>query len=116
MELLKSEYIDYRHDKLLRHCTIMAENVGGLAEVLEDKEAAEELVRWINRNYENDYTNHDYRTALRVLAKRTVEGEELPDSIEWIPSGTSNSHDPVTNPGDARLGRGYNPNDRGLQK
>jgi integrase len=98
MDLLKSEYTDHRHDKLLRHCTIMAEEVGGLAEALEEKDVAEDLVRWINRNYENEYTNHDYRTALRVLAKRTVDGDELPDSVEWIPSGTSNSHDPVPNP------------------
>lgn len=98
MDLLNSEYTDYRHDKLLRHCTIMAEEIGGLADALEDREAAEDIVRWINRNYENEYTNHDYRTALRMFGKHVTDVEDRPDSIEWIPSGTSNSHDPVPNP------------------
>lgn len=102
MELLKSEYTPHRHNKLLRHCTRIAENVGGLADALKDRDAAEEIVRWINREYENEYTNHDYRTALRVLGGRITEGDidEKPDSIAWIPSGTSNSHDPVPNPAD----------------
>ncbi|MFB6188819.1 MAG: tyrosine-type recombinase/integrase [Halapricum sp.] len=98
--LLKSEYTDYRHEKLLRHCTRMAEEVGGLADALEDREAAEELVRWINVTYENEYTNHDYRTALRVFGGHVTESEGIPDSLEWIPSGTSNSHDPIPNPAD----------------
>lgn len=46
--LLKSEYTDHRHDKLLRHCTRIAEEVGGLADALEDREATEDIVRWIN--------------------------------------------------------------------
>jgi integrase len=98
MDLLKSDYTDHRHDKLLRHCTIMAEKVGGLADALEDQDAAEDLVRWINRTYDNEYTNHDYRTALRMFGKHVTDGDERPDSIEWIPSGTSNSHNPVPNP------------------
>ena len=98
MDLLKSDYTDHRHDKLLRHCTIMAEKVGGLADALEDQDAAEDLVRWINRTYDNEYTNHDYRTALRMFGKHVTDGDERPDSIEWIASGTSNSHDPVPNP------------------
>ncbi|PSQ27810.1 integrase [Halobacteriales archaeon QS_9_68_17] len=96
--LLKSEYTDHRHDKLLRHCTRIAEKVGGLADSLEDQSAAENIVRWINQTYTNEYTNHDYRTALRVFGRRVSEGDEIPDSIEWIPSGTSSSHDPVPNP------------------
>jgi len=100
LDLLKSEYSDMRHDKLLRHCTRMAENVGGLAQALEDREAAEDIVRWINRTYDNEYTNHDYRTALRVLGRRTTDGDDYPESVEWVPSGTSNSYDPVPNPGE----------------
>lgn len=100
IDLLKSEYTDHRHNKLLRHCTIMAENVGGIADALEDRDAAEDLVRWINRTYDNEYTNHDYRTAIRVLARRVTDSDELPASIKWIPSGMSNSHDPVPDPGD----------------
>lgn len=30
LDLLQSKYSDYRHEKLLRHSTIMAEQVGGL--------------------------------------------------------------------------------------
>jgi integrase len=100
MDLLKSEYTDHRHNKLLRHCTRIAENVGGLADALEDRDAAKDIVRWINREYDNEYTNHDYRTALRIFAKRVTDTEGLPDSVEWVPSGTSNSHDPVPNPAD----------------
>lgn len=98
--LLKSEYTDHRHEKLLRHCTRMAENVGGLADALIDRNAAEEIVRWINRTYDNEYTNHDYRTALRVMGKRVTESGKIPTSLEWIPSGVANSYDPVSNPGD----------------
>lgn len=98
LDLLKSEYTDHRHNKLLRHCTRMAENVGGLAEALENREASEEIVRWINREYPNGNTNHDYRTALRVFGKRVTEDQGIPQSIEWVPSGTSNSHSPVPNP------------------
>jgi integrase len=98
--LLKSEYSDLRHMKLLRHCTIMTETVGGLAESLHEKGTAEDLVRWINVTHENENTNHDYRTALRVFGKRVTEEEGIPDSLEWIPSGTSNSHNPVPNPAD----------------
>jgi integrase len=98
--LLKSQYTDHRHDKLLRHCTRMAEEVGGLADALVEREAAERLVRWINKTYDNEYTNHDYRTALRILGKRVTDEEGIPASLEWIPSGTSSSHNPVPNPAD----------------
>ncbi|WP_235271331.1 hypothetical protein [Halorubrum saccharovorum] len=100
LDLLKSEYTDHRHNKLLRHCTIMAEKVGGLAEALEDRSTTADIVRWINRNYDNENTNSDYRTALRVFGERVTEGEGYPPSIEWIPSGTSNSYSPVPDPSD----------------
>lgn len=89
LRLLKSEYGDYRHEKLLRHCVMMAEEGGGLAMALEDRDAAEDIVRWIHRNYPNEETSRDYRTALRMLGKRTGSSEELPESLDWIPSGYS---------------------------
>ena len=46
LDLLREEYGAYRHAKLLRHCTRMVEHVGGLAESLEDRAAAEAIVRW----------------------------------------------------------------------
>ena len=98
--LRKSEYSDYRHEKLLRHCTRMAEEVGDLAVSLEDRDAAETLVTWINRQYDNEYTNQDYRTALRIFGRRVTTGDDIPDSLSWIPTGTSNSHNPQPDPAD----------------
>jgi integrase len=100
--LLQTNYSDHRHLKLLRHCTRMAEHVGGLADALEDREAAEDIVRWINQTYENEETNRDYRVALSVFGRRTtdVNGDEPPGSIAWVPSGTSSNYDPAPNPGD----------------
>jgi integrase len=100
--LLQTEYSDHRHLKLLRHCTRMAENVGGLADALEDREATEDLVRWINRTYDNEETNQDYRVALSVFGRRTTDenGDDPPESIEWVSSGTSSNYDPAPNPGD----------------
>lgn len=98
IDLLRSEYTDHRHNKLLRHCTIMAEQVGGLADALKNRGAAEDLVRWINRTYDNENTNSDYRTALRVFGKRVHGDDGYPPGIEWIPSGTSNSYSPVPDP------------------
>ena len=99
LDLLSSEYSDYRHEKLLRHCVIMAEQIGGLAEALEDRDAAEDIVRWINTERgTEDYaeeTNHDYRVAIRIFGKRTLKLDEVPESLAWIPTGTSNSHDPT---------------------
>ena len=98
LDLLKSEYTDHRHNKLLRHCTIIAEQVGGLSNALKNREAAEEIVRWINRTYDNENTNSDYRTALRVFGKRVDESDGYPPGIGWVPSGTSNSYSPVPDP------------------
>ena len=100
--LLQTKYSDHRHLKLLRHCTRMAEHVGGLAEALEERDATEDLVRWINRTYDNEETNRDYRVALSVFGRRTTDenGDDPPESIEWVPSGTSSNYDPAPNPGD----------------
>ena len=96
--LLDSKYSDHRHLKLLRHCTTMAEEVGGLADALEDRTAAESLVRWIKRQYDNEYTKKDFRIALRMFGEHTTDGDGKPDSIEWIPTGTSKNHSPVPDP------------------
>lgn len=104
LTLLNSQYSTYRHAKLLRHTIIMAEQVGGLADALEDRAAAEDIVRWINRNYDNEETNQDYRVALKVFGRRTTdEGvggdpDEPPTSLAWIPSGTSSNYDPAPRP------------------
>lgn len=99
LDLLSSKYTDYRHLKLLRHCVIMAEQVSGLADALEDRDAAEEIVVWINRERAvpeySEETNQDYRSALRVFGKRTLKMDEVPESLAWVPTGTSNSYDPT---------------------
>jgi len=98
LDLLSTEYSDYRHLKLLRHCTRMAEHVGGLADALEDRDAAEAIVTWINRTYDNEETNRDYRSAIRVFGKRTSDGTGVPDSLSWVPTGTSSNYDPKPDP------------------
>ena len=108
LNLLREQYGAYRHLKLLRHCTRMAENVGGLADALEDREAAEAIVRWINTEYDpgdpmtdvSEETNRDYRVALRVFGKRVTDEDGLPDSLAWVTATYSNSYDPTPDPAD----------------
>ncbi|AUV81206.1 integrase [Salinigranum rubrum] len=100
MFLRKSDYSDHRHEKLLRHCTIIAEKVGGLADALEDRDATKEIVRWVNREYDNEETNRDYRVALRVFGKHVTDGQEPPESISWVSATTSSSYNPEPDPRD----------------
>jgi integrase len=95
LELLASEYSDYRHEKLLRYCTRMTEECGDFAAAVKDRDAAENLVRWINRTYDNEETNRDYRSALRVFGKRVTRSDETPEALAWVPTGTSANYDPV---------------------
>ncbi|EMA47926.1 tyrosine-type recombinase/integrase [Halococcus saccharolyticus] len=100
LRLRGAEYSDHRHEKLLRHCTIMAEEVGGLADTLDDRETTKRIVRWINRTYDNEETNRDYRIAIRVFGKRVTESDEPPDSIDWVSGQTSRNYDPAPEPRD----------------
>jgi integrase len=101
LTLLNSNYSTYRHVKLLRHVTILAERVGGINAALTDREVAESIVRWINRTYDNEETNQDYRVALKVFGRRVSDenGSDPPDTLDWIPSGTSSNYDPAPEPG-----------------
>lgn len=103
------QYSDARHLKLIRHCRVMAGHVEtsvgpsetpdvALADALEDREAAETVVAWINRRYENEESNRDMRVALRVFGKFVTDGEEVPDTLDWIPSTTSRSYKPTPDP------------------
>jgi integrase len=102
LTLLNSEYSDHRHLKLLRHLTIMAEEVGGIGDALEERAAAEDIVRWINRTYDNEETNRDYRVALKVFGRRVSDenGSDPPESLDWIPSGWASNYDPAPEPSD----------------
>ena len=103
LELVPSRIGVDRREKLLRHCTILAERSDGLADVLEDREAAEHVVRVIHREYDNPESNKDNRNALRAFGRFLTPGEEIPDSLEWIPTGTSSNYNPSPNPGDMLL-------------
>jgi integrase len=104
------DYTDHRHEKLLRHCTIVAETLDGakLTAALEDRVAAEEIVGWINRTYDDEETNRDYRIAVRVFGKRIAETDGdietndngTPKSLSWVPTGTSSTYDPTPDPRD----------------
>lgn len=100
MDLIPSTIGDYRHKDLLGYGTRLAENVGGLADSLNDREAAENLVRYINRTYDNEETKKDYRDALRQFGKRVTEEEGIPDSLEWIPGSLPRNYDPSPRPAD----------------
>ncbi|CCQ34284.1 Tyrosine recombinase XerC protein [Halorhabdus tiamatea SARL4B] len=98
LDLLNSEYSVARKAKLLNHLVIIAESHGDLAAVLEDRDAAESAVAWINRRYDNEETNRDYRVALRVFGRHVTDGDDVPPTLEWIPSGTPSTHDPTPDP------------------
>jgi len=98
MTLRREEYGDHRHLKLLRHATRMAEHAGDLEAALEDEDACKDIVRWIHREYDNEETNRDYRVALRMFAKHATDGDEIPDSVEWVSTKTSRDYNPSPNP------------------
>ena len=107
LKLMREKYGWHRHLKLLRHCTRMAEHPGGLADALEQKEAAENIVRWIHSEYDNEETNRDYRVALRIFSKRVTDGDEIPTdddgipkSVSWVSSETPQNYDPAPDPAD----------------
>lgn len=94
IELVPSKAGGFRHRDILRQCTRMSEEVGGLADALEDRDAAEEIVRWIHRTYDNEHTNQDYRKNLRAFGRYYTQSEEPPEAINWVPAGTSNDFNP----------------------
>jgi site-specific recombinase XerD len=91
------DYSDNRHEKLLRHTVRSAEKVGGLTDALEERDAAEDIVRWINRTYENPRTKCDYRLAVRAFGKHALRlgpHEDPPESINWMSANTPRNYDP----------------------
>lgn len=96
--LLGSEYSDLRHEFYLMRLVKIAEEVGGLAAALEDREAAEDIVRWIHGNYDHPETNRDYRIALRMFGELMTEGDGKPPSVSWVPGGYDTTYDPAPEP------------------
>lgn len=73
----------------------LLEKNGLLGLALEYRAAAETIVRWINDEYANEHTNQDYRTALRSFGRYRLKLDEPPETLAWIPTGTSNDFNPV---------------------
>lgn len=94
---------DSQHsDVLMRSVKIARETEAGtLAAALEDRDAAEDIVRWINRTYDNPETNRGYRQILRAFGRHALGGvDELPESLDWVPAGYPSTYDPAPNPGE----------------
>jgi hypothetical protein len=90
LHLLQTEYGDHRHLKLLRHCTRIAEHVGGLANALDDRDAAEEIVRRINPTYDNEGAIDDdaeFEKTLTAMSTARAATDRLgpEDPDEWGP-------------------------------
>ncbi|WP_248908190.1 tyrosine-type recombinase/integrase [Halocatena marina] len=125
LSLLRETYSWHRHVKLLRHCVRMSELCPvSIAEALDDRDAAEEIVRWIHSEYDLDETpetNHSYRVAIRIFGKRLADDDEIPDSLSWISTTLPSSYDPMPDPSkmlawddevQAMLEECHNPRDR----
>lgn len=95
LDLRREEYGDYRHRKILRKGTRMAEQAGCLADAVQDRDASEDIVRWIHVNYENEESNRDYRTILRTIGRHATDDDDVPEALEWISTATSSDYDPV---------------------
>lgn len=78
---------DATHEKYLMRLVKMAEEVGGLADALEDDAAAKTLNSWINDTYQNPESNKTARDSLRSFGDHASDGDGKPDSIAWIPTG-----------------------------
>lgn len=88
LDLLAQTYSNHRHEKLLRHCTIIAEELDGelLTNALDDRDAAEAIVAWINCTYENEETNRDYRSVLP--SSRSVSPPPMRESAHQRSTGS----------------------------
>jgi hypothetical protein len=94
-----SKFSTHRHEFLLRRGVVIAKRVGGLADAVETREGAEEVVQWINTEQTGSpETNKDYRVALRNIGKLVTDGDDIPDTLSWIPAGYPENYDPAPDP------------------
>jgi integrase len=84
---------DASHEKYLMRLVKMAEEVGGLADALEDERAAKKLNSWVNEVYQNPESNKTARDSIRSFGEHATDGEGKPDSIAWIPTGYPSNFD-----------------------
>jgi integrase len=104
IELLgRQEFSVASHEAILMRVCTLAKRVGGVAEAVEDRDAAEGLVRHINEMYDNPETNKRARTALRTFGRLVVDDADtetgVPESLDWIPTGYPSTYDPSPEPG-----------------
>ncbi|PSQ17360.1 hypothetical protein BRD00_07865 [Halobacteriales archaeon QS_8_69_26] len=92
LDLLQSEYSDHRHIKLLRHCTRISEEVGGLADALEDENAARDALRWINATYE-DIQEKLASDGQKGSRKRRIASTRLDDVLDAMALAATASRD-----------------------
>lgn len=99
LDLIPSSIGDYRHRDVLRQSVVMSEALGDrdwdLVDVVEERDAAEAVVRWINRTHDNEHTHRTYRKNLRAFARHYLQTDDVPESVAWVPTSTSNDFDPV---------------------
>lgn len=93
-----AEMGDAVHERNLMRLVKMAEEVGGLAASLEEKQAAKELNSWIQQHYPNPESNKTARDALHSFGKHATEDEDEPDSLSWIPTGYPQNYDRKPDP------------------
>lgn len=108
MAFLDTENTNYRHLKLLNHCTILAGDSTvyspdelpdcELVDTYEDVHAVKEIARQIKRNHGNVETKRDYRVAVPMFGKRTTDGPDIPAPIQKLSAGTPRNYNPVPDP------------------
>lgn len=104
--LQSSDHSLHNHKKLLGACVRLEEGVSGIDKALYDRDAAEQLVRWVHREFPNEETNRDYRNAIRIFGRELVPeyddipatSEGIPKSMAWISTTYSSDYDPKPNP------------------
>jgi integrase len=111
LALRRSQYADATRYKLLQYCSQMAGHASQipvdelpdveLADALQDRDACEDLVRWIHGRYDNAETNASFRRAIRTCGRYAVgDAGELPDAVAWVSTTLDNSYDPSPDPAD----------------
>jgi hypothetical protein len=109
LDLHDQTYSTVRKKKLVGTAVRTAERQDTrLFDALYDRSAAESIVGWINRTWDNEETNRDYRSVLRVFGKRVAElprfddletdSNDIPEALAWVPTGTSSDYDPTPDP------------------
>lgn len=108
MAFLDTRYTNYRHHKLLSHCTILAGDSKKytpdelpdceLVDAREDEATVKVIGRWIKRTFDNEETKRDYRVAARMFGEHTTEGPDIPAPLQRLSAGTPRNYNPMPDP------------------